>query len=64
LSEDSNPQTAVPGILDREGELGGFKHEYTVQVNDVIEEAFNELKPAKLLEFLHDVSEMEGTEGE
>lgn len=44
ISEDSNPRTAIPGIMDRENELGGYKCEATWKVTPELIEAFRTAK--------------------
>lgn len=34
--EDCNPVTAVPGILDKSDELGGYKHVFSIQITEEI----------------------------
>lgn len=46
ISEDSNPRTAIPGIMDRENELGGYRCESTWKVTPELLEAFRTSKNA------------------
>lgn len=45
-SDDPNPETAVPGLMRRSTELGGFKHVRTIPMSDVLCSLFNSDLPA------------------
>jgi hypothetical protein len=45
VCDDPNPTTAVSGILAREWELGGYKHEYSLPVTAEMVELANSLGP-------------------
>ncbi len=51
-STDSNPRTAVPGILDREDKLGGFRHDGTWRITPEIIEQFRCAKPGIIQKYL------------
>jgi hypothetical protein len=48
LSSDSNPQTAVPGMLDRSTKLGGYKCNGVIEVTDEVLEVWKTNSFAKL----------------
>lgn len=45
ISSDPNCKTAVPGILDKQDKLGGYKHKYSIEITKEIVENAPELKP-------------------
>jgi hypothetical protein len=54
LSAEQDPEKAIPGITEKWDKLGGYKHEYTLQVDaDMITE-WKSRSPAKLVEYLND----------
>ncbi len=48
VSRDANWRTAVPGILDRQGELGGFKHEGSCVLTQDMYERAKSMKAGEL----------------
>ncbi len=52
VSRDANYRTAVPGILDRMGELGGFKHEGSCLLTQNMFEAAKDMKAGQLAAML------------
>jgi len=59
LSSDPDPVSAIPGILEKSGSLGGYKHEWTFRVDDDIIEAFRSLTPGRLVERLNEIADIE-----
>lgn len=56
LSHDKNPETAIPGLMEREDKLGGFKCKSTLLVTPEIINAFSTLSPGELKEFLNNLA--------
>ncbi|HEV2580459.1 MAG TPA: hypothetical protein VGT44_06365, partial [Ktedonobacteraceae bacterium] len=48
-SRDPNPHSAVPGILDRQAELGGYKHVYSLPISAALVWASEGLTPSELV---------------
>lgn len=62
VSSDPNPRTAIPGILDRENDLGGYRHEGTWRVTPKLIEKFQTDSPGKIQKWLeHYAQAMEVT---
>lgn len=60
LSPEAVPRKAFPKLLERENELGGFKHAGTHLVNSRVIEAFQNDQPANITLQLLKTIEMEG----
>jgi len=52
LSSEGDPAQAVPGILDRAGQLGGYKHELSLLLTEEIIRASWQQQPHQILSFL------------
>lgn len=49
VSNDPNPETAIPGLLDKHDKLGGYKLVYTLPMSKDVKEAFRTIdSPTKL----------------
>lgn len=55
-SKDSNPRTAVPGILDRAEKLGGFKHVYSFQLTAGDIQAVQGKSEGEIVTYFNDVA--------
>lgn len=55
VSSDRNARTAVPGILARVGQLGGYRHEYSFTLTQEIYEQAQGLTPGELVTLFHEV---------
>jgi hypothetical protein len=55
VSNDANPETAVPGIIDKAGKLGGYKvvYEKPLLVKDAEATIAKESSPAKLVRLVN-----------
>jgi hypothetical protein len=55
VSNTENPESAVPGILKRAGQLGGYKHVYSAMCTQEIVEKSQRLSqnPSKFVSYLH-----------
>ncbi len=62
VSRDPNWRTAVPGILDRQGELGGFKHEGSCQLTQNMFQAAKDMSAGQLAAMLKAFEGMEANE--
>jgi hypothetical protein len=51
-SEEKNIMKALPGILDRKDDLGGYKHVSSVRITAEIVEASQTLKPGEMVSLL------------
>jgi len=61
VSRDPNYRTAVPGILDRMTECGGYKYESSFQLTEELYNQAQGLGHAELAKLFHDVEELEDT---
>jgi hypothetical protein len=59
LSPDPDPVTAVPGLLEKAGNLGGYKHEWTFHMDERMIALFRSLSPGQLVEALNERADIE-----
>ncbi len=52
-SDTAKPELAVPGILRRAGQLGGYKHVYSVQCMPEMVEKSQRLNESQLVSYIH-----------
>ncbi len=58
LSDDSNPVTAIPGMMDRQDKMGGYKHKFSIQLTaDVIADLQKMTKVGSVHTYLKRASE-------
>jgi len=57
ISSDRNPVTAIPGLMKRSTELGGFKNEATWLVTPELIEKLHTLTPGKVQIWLKNEAE-------
>ncbi len=62
VSRDANYRTAVPGILDRQEELGGFKHEGSCQLTQNMFQAAKDMSAGQLAAMLKAFEGMEAND--
>ena len=60
FSRESDPQLAVPGILDRQRELGGFKHRYSLPVTTDLIATCDKAKPTTILTTMNSIAREKG----
>lgn len=53
VSRDPNPRTAVPGILDRQDKLGGYKHVYSFTLTQELYDQAKGLSEGELVSLFH-----------
>jgi hypothetical protein len=61
LSPEPDPRKAFPLLFQREGQLGGYKPDMTLQVDDEVIQAFDHAGPAQVLEHLKKIEASRGT---
>lgn len=64
VSRDANPRTAIPGIFDRVGQLGGYKHVCSVQVTQELYEKSAGMTASELGKLIKDVAGLQEQDGE
>lgn len=64
VSRDPNPRTAIPGIFDRVGQLGGYKHVCSVQITRQMYEQSAGLTASGLGKLIKDAAGLQEKEGE
>jgi hypothetical protein len=60
VSDNPNPREAIPGILAREHELGGYRHEGTWTITPELVEAFATLRASAVQKLLEHTPQLEG----
>jgi hypothetical protein len=62
VSEKANPHAAIPGALTRQNSLGGYKHKWSIPINNEVQEILMEdsLAESRKIELLNDIAEWLG----
>lgn len=68
VSDDANHETAIPGVLDRQDKLGGYKHKYSFEITEQMVSdcaAFTDerRRPGQIQAYLKELSEKEKVHG-